>query len=133
MLIELSSWPKRRRPNTTGSRTAPKPFVSDTRWRIIKDLFEDPDPSPEGAVRELMLELVSKAFFGCSRTELVGKIYRRYPSPATCWRRRKAWTRSWVAAQGTWEKLIRIMDRRKLLDWSQAMGDGTFSPAKKGP
>jgi hypothetical protein len=47
MLINLSSWPKRRRPNTTESRTAPK-LLSDTQWRIIKDLFEDPDPSLEG-------------------------------------------------------------------------------------
>ena len=48
MLITLSTWPKRRRPNTTGSRTAPKPFISDSQWNLIKDLFENPDPSPKG-------------------------------------------------------------------------------------
>ncbi|MFO0978316.1 MAG: transposase [Planctomycetaceae bacterium] len=48
MLITLSMWPRRRRPNTTGSRTAPKPFISDAQWNLIKDLFENPDPSPKG-------------------------------------------------------------------------------------
>ena len=48
MLITLSKWPQRRRPNTTGSRTAPKSFLTDSQWNLIKDLFEDPDPSPLG-------------------------------------------------------------------------------------
>ncbi len=55
----------------------------------------------------------------------------RYPSPATCRRRHKAWTEARLLIK-TWETLIRMMDRQKLLDWSQAMGDGAFSPAKKG-
>ncbi len=77
MLISLSSWPKRRRPNTTGSRTAPKPFVSDSQWNIIKDLFEDRILHLKADDRELMRERVSKAFCGCSRTERDGKIYQR--------------------------------------------------------
>ena len=48
MLITLSQWPQRRRPNTTGSRTAPKAFISDLQWKLIEDLFEEADPSPEG-------------------------------------------------------------------------------------
>jgi len=51
MIITLSAWPRRRRPNTTGSRTAPQPLLTDSQWNLIKDLFEDPDPSPLGAVR----------------------------------------------------------------------------------
>ena len=48
MLITLSMWPQRRRPNTTGSRTAPKPYVSDFEWKLIADLFDNYDPSPAG-------------------------------------------------------------------------------------
>lgn len=47
MLITLSEWPRRRPPNATGSRTAPKPFVSDVQWNLIKLLFENRDPVPE--------------------------------------------------------------------------------------
>ena len=42
MVIFLSMWPLRRRPNTTGSRTAPKPFLVDSQWVLIKDLLHDP-------------------------------------------------------------------------------------------
>ncbi|MEZ5944892.1 MAG: hypothetical protein R3C18_26205 [Planctomycetaceae bacterium] len=48
MPITLSKWPQRRRPNTIGARTAPKPFLSDFQWDLIKDLYENPDPSPLG-------------------------------------------------------------------------------------
>jgi hypothetical protein len=48
MLVTLSSWPQRRRANTTGARTAPPPFLSDAQWNLIKDLFENPSPSPRG-------------------------------------------------------------------------------------
>jgi hypothetical protein len=65
MLINLSSWPKRRRPNTTGCTTAPKPFVSDSPWGIIRDLFEDPDVHRMADARESTLGHVSKAYFGC--------------------------------------------------------------------
>ncbi|WP_373653275.1 transposase [Schlesneria sp. DSM 10557] len=55
----------------------------------------------------------------------------RYPSPATCWRRLKEWTERGIMVK-TWERLLKSLDRQKRLNWSQAMGDGTFSPAKKG-
>jgi transposase len=132
MLIKLCSWPKRRRPNTTGSRTAPKPFVSDTQWRIIKDLFEDPDPSTEGGRPRVDARACLEGILWMLKNGARWQdLPERYPSPATCWRRHKAWTEAGLLLKA-WEKLIRIMDRRKLLDWSQAMGDGTFSPAKKG-
>ena len=132
MLISLSSWPKRRRPNTTGSRTAPKPFVSDSQWNIIKDLFEAPDPSPEGGRPRVDARACLKGILLMLKNGARWKdLPEKYPSPATCWRRHKAWTEAGLLVKA-WERLIRIMDRRKLLDWSQAMGDGTFSPAKKG-
>ena len=48
MLMSLSRWPQRRRPNTTGSRMAPKPILTDVQWDLIKDLFANPSPSPAG-------------------------------------------------------------------------------------
>lgn len=48
MTITLLMWPPRRRPNTTGSRTAPKPFLNDAQWLAIADLFPHPPVSPAG-------------------------------------------------------------------------------------
>ena len=48
MKITLLMWPPRRRPNRTGSRTAPKPFVNDSQWLLIEDLFPHPPVSPLG-------------------------------------------------------------------------------------
>ena len=47
MLLTLCLWPPRGR-NRTGSRTAPKPYLSDEQWLLIADLFFDPPPSPRG-------------------------------------------------------------------------------------
>lgn len=43
MVISLSLWPTRRRSNKTGSRTAPKPFLNDSQWKLIEDLFPEPE------------------------------------------------------------------------------------------
>jgi hypothetical protein len=43
MLISLSHWSTRRLSNPTGSRTIPKPFLEDSQWYLIADLF------PEGS------------------------------------------------------------------------------------
>jgi hypothetical protein len=44
---------------------------------LIGQVMKQVKGADPAGVRELMLELVSKAFFGCSRTELVGKIYQK--------------------------------------------------------
>lgn len=38
MLISLSAFPRRGR-NKTGSRTVPKPYLTDEQWLLIDDLF----------------------------------------------------------------------------------------------
>jgi len=132
MLITLSEWPRRRRPNTTGSRTAPKPFVSDIQWNLIRDLFENPDPSPEGGRPRVDSRHCMEGVLWVLKTGARWQdLPERYPSFATCWRRHKEWTEAGLLVLA-WERLIKTLDRQKLLDWSQAMGDGTFSPAKKG-
>jgi len=132
MVISLSMWPPRRRPNTTGSRTVPQTFLTDSQWKIIADLFENPDPSPLGGrprvpPRACLEGILWVLKHGCGWQVLP----ERYPSPATCWRRHQEWTAAGLIVQA-WERLLQKLDKRHLLDWSQAMGDGTFSPAKKG-
>ncbi|WP_146512436.1 transposase [Thalassoglobus neptunius] len=53
----------------------------------------------------------------------------QYPSPATRWRRHRDWTESgvWKIA---WQRLLNHLDKRGRINWSEAMGEGTFSPAK---
>ncbi len=52
-------------------------------------------------------------------------------SPTTCWRRLKAWE-----GDGTWERiwrsLLALLDELGKLEWSTALLDGSFVPAKKG-
>ena len=132
MVISLSMWPPRRRPNKTGSRTAPKPFITNEQWAMIRDLFRNPPPSDKGGrpritPRECLEGIIWVLKNGARWQDLP----ERYPSPSTCHRRHREWTESGVWEEA-WRRLLRKMDRRKLLHWSQAAGDGPFSPAKKG-
>ena len=52
----LSKEAQGRRPNTTGSTTAPKPFLNDSQWELIKDLFPESPKSPKGGT--------ANAYFG---------------------------------------------------------------------
>ena len=76
MHFTLSQWPQRRRQNTTGSRTTPKPFVTDFQRNLIKDLFAPPNHPLKEVVHEWTREGVWKAFFGRWRRVLDGKIYQ---------------------------------------------------------
>ena len=132
MVISLSKWPPRRRPNTTGSRTAPKPYVSDSQWVLIRDLLRDPPKSKRGGRPRVPPRECLEGILWVLRTGTRWQdLPERYPSPATCWRRFNEWTKA-----GVWEKamrrLVRKLDKKGGIDWEEAMGDGTFSPAKKG-
>ena len=86
MIISLSMGKPRRRPNTTGSRTAPQPFVTDAQWAIIRDLFRIRRRPQKAVVLAWDLARVWKASSGCSRTAPDGKIYQsgiRLLQPAT--------------------------------------------------
>jgi len=132
MLITLSMWPTRRRSNKTGSRTAPKPFLTGTQWLLIADLLADPPASPKGGRPRVdprpCLEGIIWVLTSGARWK---DLPERYPSPATCWRRFQEWTRDgrFLAA---WEKLLGQLDRLKGLHWEEAIGDGSFSRAKRG-
>jgi len=55
----------------------------------------------------------------------------RYPSSATCWRRHREWTDAGVFL-AAWGRLLGKLDRFKGINWEEAIGDGSFSRAKKG-
>ena len=48
MVMTLPQWPPRRRSNRTGSRTVPKPLLSETQCLVLADLFPDPPDGPRG-------------------------------------------------------------------------------------
>lgn len=132
MVISLFGRPTKRRSNKTGSRTAPPPFVSDENWEFLKDLIPDPPRSPKGGrppvtSRACLEGIIFVLTNGCRWKDLP----ERYPSPATCWRRHRDWTESGVW-EIVWQRLLNRLDKRGRINWSEAMGDGTFSPAKKG-
>jgi len=132
MLITLALWPPRRRPNRTGSRTAPKPFLSDSQWLVIAELLADPPPSPLGGrprvAPRLCLEGIIWVLISGARWQ---DLPERDPSPSTCWRRLREWSDDgrFLAA---WEKLLGRLDRLKGINWEEAIGDGSFVRAKKG-
>ncbi|WP_437186909.1 transposase [Planctomicrobium sp. SH668] len=132
MLITLSKLSTRRRPNKTGSRTAPKPFLSDAQWLLIADLFPDPPVGPRGgrpwrSSRECLEGVLWVLMTGARWKDLP----ERYPSPATCWRRHRDWTRNRVF-RAAWDRLLNKLLQRRGIDWEEAIGDGSFSRAKKG-
>jgi transposase len=132
MLITLSQWPAKRRPNKTGSRTAPKPFLSDAQWLLIADLFPDPPVGPRGgrpwrSSRECLEGVLWVLFTGARWKDLP----ERSPSPVTCWRRHRDWTRNGIF-RDAWDRLLSKLLQRRGISWEEAIGDGSFSRAKKG-
>ena len=132
MLISLLLWPPRRRPNKTGSRTDPPPFLNDSQWFLIADLFPQPRISSAGGRPRVLPRQCLEGILWVLYTGARWKDSpERYPSPATCWRRLRDWTEAgiWLAA---WRRLLSQLDECKGINWEEAMADGTFSPAKKG-
>ena len=91
MLITLSQWPTRRRSNRTGSRTTPQPFLEDSQWFLIADLFPHPPVGKQGgrprvAPRACLEGILWVLWSGARWKDLPV----RYPSPATSLRRFQA-------------------------------------------
>ena len=132
MLITLPWRSARRRPNKTGSRTAPPPFLNDSQWFLIADLFPHPPVTGRGGRPRVPPRACLEGILWVLQTGARWKdLPERYPSPATCWRRLKAWTEAGLFQQA-WARLLRKLDALKQIDWEEAIGDGTFSPGKKG-
>ena len=88
MVITLLQRPPRRRSNRTGSRKVPKPFLSDTQWLLIADLFPDPPVGSRGGRPRVASRPCFEGILWVLTTGARWKdLPERYPSPATCWRR----------------------------------------------
>lgn len=132
MRLSLSLWPTRRRPNTTGSRTAPKPFLNDSQWKLIADLFPVPQRTSLGGRPPIPPRPCLEGVLWVLRTGARWQdLPERYPSPSTCWRRLKAWSESGLFREA-WMRLLGMLDEFRGIDWEEAIADGTFAPAKKG-
>ena len=131
MKLTLSWWPKAGR-NQTGSRTEPKPELTDKQWLLIADLFADPDPSPAGGRPRVAPRPCLEGILWVLRSGARWKdLPERFPSPSTCWRRHVEWTTDGVLEKA-WRRLLQKLDRCGRLRWDESFGDGTFVPAKKG-
>ena len=131
MLITLAAFPCRGR-NRTGSRTAPKPYLTDEQWLVIEDLFPWQRTTPWGGrplvpPRECLEGILWILISGARWKDLP----ERYPSPSTCWRRLNQWVVNGVFKQA-WARLLGKLDRFHHINWRETIGDGTFAPAKKG-
>ena len=132
MVVSFTLWPQRRRSNKTGSRAVPRPFLNDSQWNLIADLFPEhvmtsaggrPPVPPRPCLEGILWILKSGARWQ--------DLPERYPSPTTCWRRLVLWTESGIFLQA-WARLLGKLDLLRGIDWAEAIADGTFSPAKKG-
>jgi transposase len=131
MVITLFGQPVRR-PNTTGSRTAPAPFLSDAQWFLIADLFSlRPVGKAGGRPRVPSRPCLEGILWILQTGARWQDLPERYPSPCTCWRRLKEWTESgvWIIA---WQRLLGKLDRFQQIHWDEAIADGSFAAAQKG-
>lgn len=131
MLITLLKWPLRGR-NTTGSRTVPKPFLTDEQWNLIADLFPHPPVSPKGGRPRIEPRACLEGVLWVLKTGARWQdLPERYPSPSTCHRRHRDWTEAGIFTKA-WRRLLHRLDGFKQINWDEAIADGTFAPAKKG-
>jgi transposase len=104
--------------------------LSDAQWTIIEPMIPKQRAGP-GRKRNDDRQTLNGILFvwktGCPWED----VPRAYGSPATCWRRFRAWS-----ADGTWERIwrtrLRQLDAQGQIGWAQAFLDGSFVPANKG-
>ena len=121
-------------PHPGGSRFPEhlQPYLDDAKWNRIHDLFPEPKMTAAGGRPPVpprqCLEGVLWVLVSGARWQ---DLPERYPSPATCWRRLKAWTEAGIFREA-WLRLLKELDEFRKIDLEEAIADGTFSPAKKG-
>lgn len=131
MLMTLMWFPSLGR-YRTASMTDRLSQLTDRQWALIADLFPWEPPSRRGGRPQAPPRLCLEGILWILRSGARWKdLPGRFPSPTTCWRRHKEWTESGVL-QKVWRRLLEKLDRRGRIRWQQAIGDGTFAPAKKG-
>jgi transposase/quercetin dioxygenase-like cupin family protein len=98
--------------------------LTDAQWQCLQPLLPPPRKGrgrPRADDRRTLNGVLYVLRTGCRWED----VPRRYGSPATCWRRLRAWEKD-----GTWEciwrRLLTFLDQRKKLEWAKAFLDGSF-------
>jgi len=116
----------------TGSTTEPGFELTDEQWNLIAELFPESPVGPKGGRPAVASRPCVEGILWILRTGARWRdLPKRFPSPATCWRRLKAWTEAGVWEKA-WARLVRRLDRQGRVDREESLADGTFSSAKKG-
>jgi transposase len=99
---------------------------------LIANLFPQAAPSPKGGRPPAPTRDCAEGVLWVLRSGARWKdLPKCFPSPSTCWRRFRDWTEAGIWKQA-WARLLRKLDCRGRIDWSESMADGTFASAKKG-
>ena len=115
-----------------GSTTEPELELTDEQWNLIADLFVEPPAGPKGGRPRVASRPCVEGILWILRTGAPWKhLPRRFPSPATCWRRLKTWTEAGIWEKA-WARSLRRLDRRGRVAHEESFADGTFSSAKRG-
>lgn len=120
-----------------GSRMEPnactvRPQLTDEQWRLISDLFPDPQPDPRGGRPRADARHCLEGILWVLRSGARWKdLPRSFPSYVTCWRRFAEWSLSGVWDQA-WHRLVSLLDEQGSINWEEGFADGTFASAKKG-
>lgn len=116
----------------TGSTMEPEFELTDEQWKLIADLFPESPVGPKGGRPPVKPRPCVEGILWMLRTGARWRdLPKRFPSPATCWRRLSAWTESGIWEKA-WGRLLRRLDRQGRVDREESFADGTFSSAKKG-
>ena len=115
-----------------GSRMEPKYELTEKQWLLIADLFPEVSVGPQGGRPVIPARPCVEGILWILRTGSRWQdLPAHFPSPATCWRRLKAWTESGVWTKA-WSRLLRALNRKGRIEHEESFADGTFAAAKKG-
>lgn len=106
--------------------------LTDEQWFLIRDLFPETPIGPTGGRPVAKSRACVEGILWMLRSGARWKdLPSCFPSPTTCWRRHRDWTKAglWQIA---WARLVRRLDREGQIDHQESFADGTFSSAKKG-
>jgi transposase len=103
--------------------------LTDRQWAFVRPLLPPPARTgrPRADDRRTIEGILYVLITGCRWQDLPSE----YGAPTTAWRRLKRW-----GEEGIWERVwhaaLAVLDLHGQLDWSMAVLDGSFAPAKKG-
>jgi transposase len=103
--------------------------LRDDQWEVIAPLL--PLPKKRGRPRADDRRTINGILWMLHSGARWSDLPRRYGASSTCHRRLQEWQQHGVWEQ-IWLTFLSVLDQQGQLDWSQAILDGSFVPAKKG-